>query len=1061
MAETIQKLQRQQSQMQTAPQSVVGNGGPPFQVTKEYDAAAQASGKSAQMNYHSITNMPQYAHKSFEELRCENYSKLAGTKEATPAQSATSASTEILVKSVAGPTALKPDSIRDKLGVYVQTAQQYAGRPVYDFVRQEEPLVAPPPVSDPGAAVPNTSTPPNPFAGLPAFLASSSSPPAFSIGNFGVAPGAPAPAAPSPLFAPKKLWFDGSYWRCGPDAHFDEACVLVNGACTLKCMCVRDTAMTADAITSTMWEARHATVQKMDARDRDRLERARRRGGRAASMKSKLPGPEYHQISVRRMAASTNDATAVKVDAAPAVDAELCGRLAHYYVHPGGQVTTYAETTWQSTGSVTWGEAGRVCRVIEQRREYLCICEGERKLWVRGPHAPEAETETKDEDMQGPPPAPALAKEESTYDEGVPDDDDDAVEDDDDDDFENLMQLTSTKPPAIEPCTRNVYELVRPPAPPAVCVAAPSILRLSGLRARPSLNERFARTTEQRAGQPVYASKRAVLSFDPAERAWQIWQLRSGKRELCAVCATGRSVTPFELATKNRSRWRALHAKTKTWADEPTVSLEAVPAFHVSGSILRPELMGYYELVEGQTCAGQPVWRNDSGLFAWCTSSAPSDGAGRSTLDRAALVKQKRAGSASTKLRIGKTVGGDACQVSLSIDDAAFKSQVRSERAFRTEDLVWQFDEVPGFAGRSIKSAPCVAKSSKYRCVQEGDNVVQILSQPDAASKSATETTKAASGTAHFSPGDRVRLRAGISSPRHGVPPGGRSSVGVITQNRSNQDIIIDFDDGTKWQAWSPDYEPADPGTVVLPGEVVCGSLIIGSAGHEYLQVENCRGVPLGFLPMSDASGTRLFAPLGDESGGGAGRSVRDEIVAIFKAKDLSKVSQVDQLLIKYAGKETALLKKVQQKYGAVSAGATGPDGGLFAALTSDASGASRAAPAFGATTLTGQALVLSGASDSPAAYLFGEYGWRMGGSWHCATTGKILWVQDEGLGVISTVANSTTASAVMRLNASPITVGDSIKLRFDVVDRRSLQWQTCEVEVSRKDSQSAVAATR
>ena len=159
--------------------------------------------------------------------------------------------------------------------------------------------------------------------------------------------------------------------------------------------------------------------------------------------------------------------------------------------------------------------------------------------------------------MQGPPPAPALAKEESTYDEGVPDDDDDAVEDDDDDDFENLMQLTSTKPPAIEPCTRNVYELVRPPAPPAVCVAAPSILRLSGLRARPSLNERFARTTEQRAGQPVYASKRAVLSFDPAERSWQIWQLRSGKRELCAVCATGRSVTPFELATKNRSRWRA------------------------------------------------------------------------------------------------------------------------------------------------------------------------------------------------------------------------------------------------------------------------------------------------------------------------------------------------------------------------------------------------------------------------------------------------------------------------------------------------------------------------
>ena len=62
--------------------------------------------------------------------------------------------------------------------------------------------------------------------------------------------------------------------------------------------------------------------------------------------------------------------------------------------------------------------------------------------------------------MQGPPPAPALAKEESTYDEGVPDDDDDAVEDDDDDDdFENLMQLTSTKPPAIEPCTRNVYDV--------------------------------------------------------------------------------------------------------------------------------------------------------------------------------------------------------------------------------------------------------------------------------------------------------------------------------------------------------------------------------------------------------------------------------------------------------------------------------------------------------------------------------------------------------------------------------------------------------------------------
>ena len=196
-----------------------------------------------------------------------------------------------------------------------------------------------------------------------------------------------------------------------------------------------------------------------------------------------------------------------------------------------------------------------------------------------------------------------------------------------------------------------------------------------------------------------------------------------------------------------------------------------------------------------------------------------------------------------------------------------------------------------GFAGRSIKSAPCVAKSSKYRCVQEGDNVVQLLSQPDAASKSATETTKAGSGTAHFSPGDRVRLRAGISSPRHGMPPGGRSSVGVITHNMSNQDIRIDFDDGTRgWNAWSPDFEPVDPGTVVLPGEVVGGSIIIGSAGHEYLQVENCRGVPLGFLPMSDASGTQLFAPLDDESGGGAGRGVRDEIVAIFKAKDLSKV---------------------------------------------------------------------------------------------------------------------------------------------------------------------------
>ena len=113
------------------------------------------------------------------------------------------------------------------------------------------------------------------------------------------------------------------------------------------------------------------------------------------------------------------------------------------------------------------------------------------------------------------------------------------------------------------------------------------------------------------------------------------------------------------------------------------------------------------------------------------------------------------------------------------------------------------------------------------------------------------------------------------------------------------------------------------------------------------------------------------------------------------------------------------------------SAGGTGSAGGLFAALASDGSDASRAAPApsgfgapapaatFGAPTLTGQALVLSGASDSPAAYLFGEYGWRMGGSWHCATTGKILWVQNEELGVISTVANSTTASAVMRLNAS------------------------------------------
>lgn len=52
-----------------------GTGAPPFQVTKEADAAAQASGKASQMNYFSITNMPQYAHKSFEELRFEDYSK--------------------------------------------------------------------------------------------------------------------------------------------------------------------------------------------------------------------------------------------------------------------------------------------------------------------------------------------------------------------------------------------------------------------------------------------------------------------------------------------------------------------------------------------------------------------------------------------------------------------------------------------------------------------------------------------------------------------------------------------------------------------------------------------------------------------------------------------------------------------------------------------------------------------------------------------------------------------------------------------------------------------------
>ncbi len=52
-----------------------GTGAPPFQVTREADAAAQASGKASQMNYFSITNMPQYAHKSFEELRFEDYSK--------------------------------------------------------------------------------------------------------------------------------------------------------------------------------------------------------------------------------------------------------------------------------------------------------------------------------------------------------------------------------------------------------------------------------------------------------------------------------------------------------------------------------------------------------------------------------------------------------------------------------------------------------------------------------------------------------------------------------------------------------------------------------------------------------------------------------------------------------------------------------------------------------------------------------------------------------------------------------------------------------------------------
>ena len=52
----------------------MGTGNPPFQVTKEQDPNA-APGKRMEMNYFSITNMPSYQNKSFEELRFEDYSK--------------------------------------------------------------------------------------------------------------------------------------------------------------------------------------------------------------------------------------------------------------------------------------------------------------------------------------------------------------------------------------------------------------------------------------------------------------------------------------------------------------------------------------------------------------------------------------------------------------------------------------------------------------------------------------------------------------------------------------------------------------------------------------------------------------------------------------------------------------------------------------------------------------------------------------------------------------------------------------------------------------------------
>ena len=54
---------------------------PPFQVTKEQDPNA-ALGKHMELNYFSITSMPSYQDKSFEELRFEDYGK--GNKGSAP-----------------------------------------------------------------------------------------------------------------------------------------------------------------------------------------------------------------------------------------------------------------------------------------------------------------------------------------------------------------------------------------------------------------------------------------------------------------------------------------------------------------------------------------------------------------------------------------------------------------------------------------------------------------------------------------------------------------------------------------------------------------------------------------------------------------------------------------------------------------------------------------------------------------------------------------------------------------------------------------------------------------